>query len=437
MSAVFRPTAAVRFLSTGHEGWIYQTAKRPHTHDVRLLLMLTPAGTRPLMVSAGVDTQLMVHTVRDFAEQHPTRLCRVPQPPLVCCPPAAPRGRAAVVADQNSAAAFVYTAERDHVDVWRVFVAPQLRPVRLYVSLLCCYCRLLTAVFHAYASRNYSPALLAYSRPVGKTPIPLWQGQAAPGQRKAPQQLIRLTAKGGGHIVSVCGSADGRFVAFSDAQRSRLLELNGAPQGTVTSVKRHSLPAELATAHMMCFTASPSTWTGRARRPKLLLVAADGSLTMYDISSRQTQHVFPTIGAVQTGSKRTRPEPPVSRRASEQMAPPLSAITVSADGRRAAIAAVSQVQSGPISLLTADITARRKFSTTEGSASCRRSGFTTWCTAGWTRVASRRLPMEQLSQRLHFLRAAARLPRRQREVTFSCIRCLAAHYCQAVQGDVA
>ena len=154
-----------------------------------------------------------------------------------------------------------------------------------------------------------------------------------------------MTAKGGGHIISLCGSSDGLFVAFSDAHRCRLLELTGAPQGTVTSVKRHSLPAELPAAHMLCFTASPSTWTARARRPKLLLVAADGAVTMYDISSGQTQHAFPAFCATPALGKRNRPQTPASRRASEQLACPVSAMSVSGDGRRAAIAAASQVQS--------------------------------------------------------------------------------------------
>ena len=150
------------------------------------------------------------------------------------------------------------------------------------------------------------------------------------------------------------GSADGLFVAFSDAQRCRLLELTGAPQGTVTSVKRHSLPAELPAAHMLCFTASPSTWTARIRRPKLLLVAVDGSLTMYDISSGQTQHVFPALRVAPPPGRRKRLEPPASRRASEQLAFPVSAITVSADGRRAAIAAASQVH--PLAVVRSELT---------------------------------------------------------------------------------
>jgi len=116
-------------MRAGQDSWLYQTAKRPHTHDVRVLLMLTPAGARPLMVSAGVDTQLMVHTVRDFTQQHPTRVCRVPQPPLVCCPSVGPR-RAVGVTGGAGAAVFLYVAERDHVDVWRVVVAPRVRRVR-------------------------------------------------------------------------------------------------------------------------------------------------------------------------------------------------------------------------------------------------------------------------------------------------------------------
>ena len=130
-----RTTCVMRALP-GQESWVYQTAKRPHSHDVRVLLMLTPAGARPLMVSAGVDTQLMVHAVRDFAQQHPTRVSRVPQPPLICCPLVGRPG-AVAIAGGAGAAAFLYAAEREHVDVWRVVVAPRVRRVRRCQSPYC------------------------------------------------------------------------------------------------------------------------------------------------------------------------------------------------------------------------------------------------------------------------------------------------------------
>ena len=162
----------------------------------------------------------------------------------------------------------------------------------------------------------------------------------------APRRLIRLTANGGGHIISVCGSADGRFVAFSDVQRCRLLELTGTPHSSPTSVKRHRLPADLPPAQFLCLTATPNTWGARSKQPKLLLVATDGSLTVYDIISGQTQHVFPAIGISPAGKKGRRQPAVVPRRAFEQLACPVSTVIVSNDGRRAAIAAGSQVLPG-------------------------------------------------------------------------------------------
>ena len=164
---------------------------------------------------------------------------------------------------------------------------------------------------------------------------------AGPGT--APRRLIRLTARGGGHIISVCGSADGRFVAFSDEQRCRLVELTGTSQSAPASVKRHRLPAGLPPAQFLCLTASPSTWASRIKQPKLLLAATDGSLTIYDITSGQTQHVFPALG-ISLAGKRKRPLPAAPRRAFEQLASPVSTVVVSTDGRRAAVAAASQVQ---------------------------------------------------------------------------------------------
>ncbi len=159
----------------------------------------------------------------------------------------------------------------------------------------------------------------------------------------APRRLIRLTANGGGHIISVCGSADGRFVAFSDVQRCRLMELTGTPFSSPTAVKRHRLPADLPPAQFLCLTATPNTWGARSKQPKLLLAATDGSLTVYDITTGRTQHVFPAIGVSPAGKPRRQQSPAAPRRASEQLARPVSTIIVSNDGRRAAVAAASQV----------------------------------------------------------------------------------------------
>ena len=105
-------------------------AKRPHTHDVRVLLVLAALGQSPLMLSAGNDTQLIVHEIYGFAQKHPTRVCRVPQPPLIAAPTAGVEpskdgggdgGSGGVQQDRPPAA--LVTSERDHVDVWRLKLA--------------------------------------------------------------------------------------------------------------------------------------------------------------------------------------------------------------------------------------------------------------------------------------------------------------------------
>ena len=95
---------------------MYVDAKRPHTHDVRVLLMLAPAGQAALLLSAGNDAQLVLHQVNSFTRQHPTRVCRVPEPPLVAAPPMPP-------ANAQGHSAVMATAQRDVMDVWRINVA--------------------------------------------------------------------------------------------------------------------------------------------------------------------------------------------------------------------------------------------------------------------------------------------------------------------------
>ena len=107
---------------------MYVDIKRPHTHDVRVLLMLAPEGQLPMMLSAGNDTQLVVHNVKRFTQEHPTRICRVPQPPLI----AAPAAGTEQSSGGDSPPAVLVPAERDHVDVRRMKLASRKQMVRLH-----------------------------------------------------------------------------------------------------------------------------------------------------------------------------------------------------------------------------------------------------------------------------------------------------------------
>lgn len=119
-------------LLAGLPRWLFVDAKRPHTHDVRVLLMLAPDGQQPLMLSAGNDTQLVVQKVNRFTQEHPTRICRVPQAPLVAAPAAATEPSPSTSgggSQQDSQPAALVTAERDHVDVWRIKLASRKQMV--------------------------------------------------------------------------------------------------------------------------------------------------------------------------------------------------------------------------------------------------------------------------------------------------------------------
>lgn len=46
--------------------WIYADTRRPHTHDVRAMLTVTPPGADPLLLTGGDDAQLIAFSVPHF-----------------------------------------------------------------------------------------------------------------------------------------------------------------------------------------------------------------------------------------------------------------------------------------------------------------------------------------------------------------------------------
>jgi len=64
----------------GFNEWVQTSMKRPHTHDVKCLEMLrnskVPGG---VLLSAGVDAQLLAHRADAFGKKHPVRVVSVPR----------------------------------------------------------------------------------------------------------------------------------------------------------------------------------------------------------------------------------------------------------------------------------------------------------------------------------------------------------------------
>lgn len=69
--------------STGVMNWVYLDRKQPHTHDVRSLAVLERPDYHPLLISGGVDGQLVMYNLDRFLKEHPTRQSKTPQRPLL------------------------------------------------------------------------------------------------------------------------------------------------------------------------------------------------------------------------------------------------------------------------------------------------------------------------------------------------------------------
>lgn len=57
--------------------WIYTNSHRPHTHDVRSLVIVTQSG-KSVLVSGGVDSKLCMYSVDDFTGTRPTWILPIP-----------------------------------------------------------------------------------------------------------------------------------------------------------------------------------------------------------------------------------------------------------------------------------------------------------------------------------------------------------------------
>jgi WD40 repeat protein len=88
--------ARVKDAATGAERWSYLAHKSPHTHDVRALVAAprggAAAGDDELLISGGADGQLVLYPAARILEEHPVRLTKAPQAPLLQLAPSAPGG---------------------------------------------------------------------------------------------------------------------------------------------------------------------------------------------------------------------------------------------------------------------------------------------------------------------------------------------------------
>jgi U3 small nucleolar RNA-associated protein 4 len=212
--------------------WALLAAKRPHSHDVRALVVSGggrrgAAGAR--LWSGGNDAALLAHSAPRFAKEHPARVEPCPERPLVAVAPAPTGGGRPLVLAASGAA----------VDLWR----------------------------------------LGASAPGAAGGAPAAEGAPVPAAAP-PAHLLRLRNGSGAGVAAAALSADGGALAFSDADAVRVFTLRkasaaeqaaGAPP---LAAARVALPPGVPPAAHLLFR--PGGAPG-ARR-ELLAVAADGAV---------------------------------------------------------------------------------------------------------------------------------------------------------------
>ena len=83
--------ATAAAVATAPGTWSYLDYKRPHSHDVKAMDVVVLAGGKAVLVSGGLDAQLVAYPVGGFLKEHPVRLSRAPQRPICQVAPGLPR----------------------------------------------------------------------------------------------------------------------------------------------------------------------------------------------------------------------------------------------------------------------------------------------------------------------------------------------------------
>lgn len=61
--------------STSAEKWLYLDTRRPHTHDVRAMVVLTPPDADSLLLTGANDAQLFAYSVPHFQTVRLSKCC--------------------------------------------------------------------------------------------------------------------------------------------------------------------------------------------------------------------------------------------------------------------------------------------------------------------------------------------------------------------------
>ncbi|EFJ48124.1 hypothetical protein VOLCADRAFT_91388 [Volvox carteri f. nagariensis] len=241
------------------ESWVYTHYKRPHTHDVRALALLAlpdgDGGRGAVLLSGGVDAQLIAYPARTFLQEHPHRLCKCPQRPICQASAASAVGVKGAATPPPSR---LIVAQHDLLDVWQLAAAaaPTAAAAEAFEGTPL---ELLAAPRHlarvrvkgtriAAASLSPSGAFVAFTTPAGTRVCRLEAGAAGAGGGAAavPPTLTRLklAAAAAAPAVAIALTDTHLALAFRDGG---LMSYN-LSEGTVTARRSHVAPSPAAAA---------------------------------------------------------------------------------------------------------------------------------------------------------------------------------------------
>ena len=181
-------------------GWAYVDNKRPHTHDVRAMEVVTVSDGRSVLVSGGMDAQLVAYVVESFLERHPVRLSKAPQRPQCQLAPAAlamgsagpqrrqQAGAAAASTGAAQPAPRLLSSHNDACDIWQL---GRHAPVR-----------------------NIAGAMWSWREP--QSPVP-GEGSSV-DLHTGPRHLVQIKLGDGARIACSAISPDGSYVALCSSQ---------------------------------------------------------------------------------------------------------------------------------------------------------------------------------------------------------------------------
>ncbi|CAL5222772.1 g5185 [Coccomyxa viridis] len=267
------------------ERWVHSQSKRPHTHDVRALCVVSVPDEDPVLVSGGNDAQLLVHSVPRYTQESPVRVSRCPQAAILRCAGAAQP-------------ALLLSAQGLDVHVWQLGAA---------------------------LDRQHQAASLSGWEHTEGYPVDVVQ---------EPLHLAHIRAKGPGHLSAAAISPNGQLIAFSDAAAGslRLYRLSRAEEAKAASMARLELPGELAGVAALAFVPDSSRLLVATNDARVLVIDPETSQVVSSMSSKARAASVALYGQVDT------------RTASEQLSLLVSSLVASADGAWAALALHQRVE---------------------------------------------------------------------------------------------